>query len=271
MIGGKPLEKLTIKNRQADAGTDELYFYRGRIYNHCGPNDDRLQVRIMPHLAAVPDNEVENLPCYPSFFKGEVIQGLSEVENGKERADFVGVIATPDLQFGYVLGLMNDMQGVGKKERHINNYNLNGKGGLKDFLARRGLLPSSFEYKDIVMTRCVNEMDEDDQALGGQFELYNKKTGDYFIILSSGTMFTLQTGRACLRVGSPGQTASQKVPFSKILLEPGKLSFEAPTIEFNYKSLILGKHGKHPLSTLGSYSSIAWDGMDIGAIDNIVI
>ena len=73
-------------------------FYVGKIVNVATSDDNRLQVRIIPHMqdGDIPD---EDCPVYPSFFRDEFYTG--------KVGDYVWVIADEEFSLGYVYSLAN--------------------------------------------------------------------------------------------------------------------------------------------------------------------
>ena len=134
---------LNMKERSALQTSDELYFRKAKIYKCLGPEDDRLQVQVLPELQAIDEAEMEDLPKYPPLIKGTVITGKSHVEDG-DAADYVWCVCTPDLQVGYIIGLSNVFGETHTK--YTDSYSF---WDVKSFLGQRRVLPDTFNYNRI--------------------------------------------------------------------------------------------------------------------------
>jgi hypothetical protein len=266
MIGGQAADKSFHLNNRVDIPySDNLHLYRARIFRSMGSGDDRLQVRILPHLSGVGKDEEENLPKYGPLLRGTVIQGKTEVEDGKEEADHVVVFATPDFQHGYVLGLMNDNPGIGQAKM-LQSYSYN---VIKNFLLQHTAKPKDFDYEDLVIVNWLESKDKDGKITGGHIQLYNKKTGDWTFLMTSGLIVQYQQGKIFLRVGSPSKDGG-KTPFSSITMTPDKIYFDTPKFEVNAKLVVLGKHNHNLLGTINKVPSMA-TGFELYPVDNIFV
>lgn len=252
---------LNLNDRLANPWSDNLYIYKARIYKTLGPNDDRLQVRILPFMADIPKDELDNLPKYPSFFKGQVIAGYSEDKDGKAKASTVLVAATSDFTCGFILGLANQWEG-NLKAKFTGSYDFK---GIKRFLTQRGACPASFDYKDIMV-----EVNIGDDATGGFMRFYNIRTGDYFVLNRSGCIITIQQDKIYMRAGSPPRNPGTKVNFSQITITPNEIKFDTPLFNVNAKNLILGRHGLY-LQGTNSEIPTAVDMVSTVPIKNIMV
>lgn len=249
-----------MDDRTALSKSDELYVYKAKIYDNCRDGDDRLQVRILPYMAAIPDTDLVNLPRYPPFFKGQVIRGFTEKDDGVDKASLVFVIANSDFTFGYVMGLANSFPGPAKDDLFLESYNFS---RIKSFLTQRGINTSSFNYKDIVVQTLTNS----DQ--GGLIEMYNFRTGEKFIVNKSGTCIVMNQNKIYLRVGSPAETGSSPT-FSKIEMTPADISMKANLINIDGKMIKLGSHGNF-LAGFGGILPVSVDGQIIQPIMNVLV
>src|SRR5574344_744064 len=229
-----------FENRISPSYSDELRVYLASIYKTLGPNDDRLQLRILPYMIDIPDNELDNLPKFPAFSKSQVINGYTEYNDGKDKADRVYVLCTPDFSYGYVLSLATEFEG-NTKSRFSGSYNFK---DIKRYLAQRQCLPTDFEYKDIEVV--VNSREN---KTGGITILYNFRTGDYFIINNTGTIFTIQKDHIYMRVGSPSNPPEGKTNFSAIDITADEINFTTPTFNVNSPNIILGHHNLYLCAT----------------------
>ena len=208
-------------------------------------DDDRLQVQVLPELQDISEKEMEDLPKYPPFEKGRVIQGKCHLEYGDE-AEYVWCLCTPDLQVGYILHKANVYGKNTEQYRDSNSYL-----DVKQFIIARRALPDDFDYNHIDVVKWY------DTAQGGSIELYNYITGDWFLINRSGTILSVQQQEIHLRVGTPpNPPATGPVAHSSIIMVPDKIHFKSPNIEFHCDDLVLGKHGLQLGGILGLVPSM---------------
>ena len=223
---------LSMDKRNATNYSDEFVFRKAKIYDVCGPRDDRLQLQVMPELNGIDESEMEDLPKYPPFIKGEVITGRTHKDSG-DSADYVWVLCTPDLQVGYVLGLANNF---GKStERWNDSYSHR---DVRAFLQQRQALPEDFDYAHIKVV-WWNASDK-----GGSIHLYNYMTGDWVLLNTSGSIITVQQKQIYMRVGTPPDPPeSGPSAFSAITMTPDKITCKTTTFEIDAHTKIFGKHG----------------------------
>jgi hypothetical protein len=239
----KPVEGLIIK--------------RARIYDRCGVNDDRLQVRVMPDQALI--KESKYLPCYPCIFKGQVLNGITEKED-KEKATEVIVACTEDKTYGFVICLANVFHSFDKNEKFSESYGFN---YLRQFLNARGL--DNIKYSDMVVQNWVF-----DENQGGYVEMYNYKNGNKYIINSSGTCFVMKQDEIYIRCGSPSEGKSgpkkgiftKKSPFSEIRITPTMIYMKTAKFEVDAQTKIFGHSGQNICKTFG-VSALAVEGANI--------
>ena len=219
---------------------DELRIYRAQIYKVMGPHDDRLQVRILPYMIDVPTDELNYLPIYPPLFKGTVITGYSELEDGKEKATRVYVAATPDFTVGYILGFANEFES-NTNSKFSQSYNFS---QIKRYLNQRSCCPTDFEYKDIQV--LINTYED---GTGGLMVFYNFRTGDLFAVNTTGSIITLQKDKIYMRVGSPSDPPGGNNPFSSITIDSGKIVIDTSVLDLRAKSIIMGHDGLYLVGT----------------------
>ncbi len=222
-------QQFDIKRRQVAPVVDNLQLYRARVYKKMEPGDDRLQVRIMPQMADLP-NPDRFLPKFPPFFQGQVITGKTEVNVG-QLADFVWVAALPDFTVGYVLGLAN---GYGRAYEVLQN-SLNFTSVLQG-LINRGIASGDLDYKNIqVLHRSQNHLDMVDTVFG-----------DRFTMLSNGTIFALTRNQIYMRVGTPD---TGRTDFSAIRISREEINLATPTFRVKATNIVLGNKGLNVLAT----------------------
>lgn len=229
-----------FEKRTSPGIMDELRIYRAQIYKTKGPNDDRLQVRILPYMLDIPEDELDYLPIYPSLIKGKVFAGYSEQQDGKNKATRVYVAATPDFSVGYVIGLANEFE-ANSSSKFSGSYNFK---EIKRYLNQRSCCPTDFEYKDIQV--IINTFED---GTGGLMVFYNFRTGDLFAINTSGAMITLQRDKLYLRVGSPSNPPGGNNPFSSITMAADKITIDTPLLDLRAKNTILGHDGLYLVGT----------------------
>lgn len=252
---------MDIADRQAKITDDNLKVYKGIIYKVLGPEDDRLQVKIIPYMKDISVDELDNLPKYPMFFKGQKITGHDLYTYGDKKADFVYVLATSDFTVGYVLGLANEFETQGEAA-FTGSASIS---SVKRYLAQRGALPSEFESSDIVV--LINSVEKDK---GGILALYNYRTGDFFILNSSGTFATIQTDSVMIRAGSPSQDGTTKVNSSTIKLTADKIEIKTPFLEVDSPKIVLG-HNNMKLCGTNSLIGVPVDGTVLMPIEGITV
>jgi hypothetical protein len=257
-----------VKERQGETYSDNLKLYKARIYKVLGPKDDRLQVRIIPHMVDLPDSELSNLPRFPPFIKGQVIMGKTEVDDGALLADIVYVVATPDFQFGFVLGKTNYF-GENTDSPMPDSYDFT---QVKKFLTKRKILPDSFDYRNIVVQNWNENYDSDGNMTGGIMEFYNYKTGEKFILLTSGVIFALTQDKIYMRIGAGDSQANTGSKYSAMTMTASSILFKtAGNFTIDAQKVILGKRGMKVLSTSGGLIPFACDGQDISAASNVYV
>jgi len=220
--------------------SDELIIRKAKIYKIMGPKDDRLQVMPIPEFMGINDEELDNLPIYPMFFKGEVITGeaIKKDPNSRstptkddiQKADCVWCMCTRDFSVGYIFAGCNDYGSAKKDVAYKNSYDWN---SIKNFLHQRQALPEDFDYKNLIVTSFTSS----------SISCYNRVSGDWILMNSSGSILTVQQKKIYMCVGSPpNPISSGPVGFSFISMTPDKMELSSPNIELNYTDLFLGKN-----------------------------
>lgn len=212
---------------------NELVVRKGKIYSILGPKDDRLQVQIFPDLQGIPNEELDNLPKYPPFFKNTFTPGRTIKDDGDD-AEWVWCLCTRDLQVGFVLGLC-DRFPTTAQEVKASAYSFK---NIEKYLAQRMAKPKNFNYNNLVVKACV-QSDE-----GGMVEMYDRITGDWFLLNSTGAIITVQQSKVYIRVGSPPNPISDgPVSFSAITMETDKIKVQTKNFELKAENTMLGNHG----------------------------
>jgi hypothetical protein len=225
------------RERQVPEYFDQLQIYRARIVSKPDVGDDRLQVRIIPHMVDIPEKEL--LPTWPPFFRGQVITGKTE-QDYQKGADYVWVASVPDFSIGFVLGLANSYEGEDKFTRSYNYKD------LIQGLMKRNVVPSDMNYKDMYVQYWTDDF----------IEMVNYKTGDKFIVHSNGNMIVMERNQIFMRVGSgdsseaPGPNSSAP-PYSMMRLSRQEISIATPHLRIRASQITMGDQG---LYLLGSAS-----------------
>ncbi len=223
----------SMERRKAHPASDEFVIRRARIYKSLGPRDDRLQVQIIPDMMGLDEAEMDNLPRYPPFIKGTVIQGKSIKEDG-DKAEDVWVVCTPDYQVGYVLGKSNPFGDNTEKPKYPRSYNYD---AVKKYMNGRRILPEDFDYSHSDVVHWVST----DQ--GGMIELYNYLTGDWLLMNSSGSIISVQQKRIFIRVGTPPDPPEAgPAAFSAMTMTESEVNFKCPNFVVDAQKVVLGKH-----------------------------
>jgi hypothetical protein len=253
-FSNKPLQ---MENRAAKTFSDEFVIRKAKIYRCLGPSDDRLQLQILPELQGIDDEEMDDLPKYPPFIKGTVITGRSHKEDG-DKAEYVWVLCTPDLQLGYVLGKSNVFGEPNKK--YPDSYSWK---DVKSFLRERRALPDDFDYKHLQVTNWVTS------DKGGMINCFNYLTGDWVLLNTSGTILTIQQKKIYLRVGTPAPGGAFPVAFSAITMTQDKIHVKTPNFELDATDAILGHHGMNAMATVSAGVLVGRNGVSAQSVSNI--
>jgi hypothetical protein len=219
---------------------NNFQIYKAALYECLGPNDDRLRVRILPYMTELDDTELDNLPAYPPFFKGQVITGISEIDFGKENCDCVWVLATADFQTGFILGKANAF-GANTSQKYPYSYNYD---EVKQYLSNRRALPDDFDYEHIIIRLKTGSEDYGEEvanvASGGVIELYNYLTGDYVLLNTSGTVLCVMQHQIYARVGTPSSAGAGGSVFSALTIKAETINLKSQRIFLDGKSVMLG-------------------------------
>lgn len=231
---------------------DAFQLRKAKIVEILGPNDDRIRVRVLGLNTGVEDKD--NLPCFFPFYQGTCIPG--DVD------DTIWVVCTSDCQQGYYLGTASIFS-LDKNNIKNVSYSYN---NLNKFLKERKICPDDFDYKNIVIDKCV--MSEN----GGIIEGYNRKTGDWFLINSTGAMITVQQQCIYMRVGSPPDPiTSGPVGFSSIEMRTDSIDIKTPNFNVDADKIVLGHHGLNLAAMSTSSPSVGQNGIPVIKIDNISV
>lgn len=213
-----------------------LQIYKARIVNKPDAGDDRLQVRIIPHMMTIAETDL--LPKYPPFFRGEVITGVSErqvdnqdVEEGV-RPDYVWVASLPDFTVGYVLGLANHWRG---EDQFQDSYNYE---GILQAATRAGIIPNDMKYKDMYVQHWNDNY----------LEMVNRRFGEKFIITSSGAMLAITRNQVYMQVGNRDPEDPDQ-PFSFIRMGREEIGIQTKKLRIRAENIVVGERDLALLAT----------------------
>lgn len=209
----------------------------------------------MPDLAGIPENEQDNLPIFQPFFPGTFVTGKSVHKDGKDKADFVWCICTKDFQVGYILGLCSQFYWDNQEKAEAGSIRFN---SLEDYCRQRKCWPSDFKYQDLIVAKASQN-----PSSGGMIEFYNRNTGDWFLINTSGAMITVQRNKIYMRVGSPGAA------FSSIELSGNSIDFKTNEINFTKCQNINFGHSGMVLGGIPGGTCLGRNGVIVTAVSNI--
>lgn len=232
---------------------DDLHIYRARIVDNCKKNDDRLQVRIMPFMAGIKEDDI--LPKYSPFFQGEVVRGKTEKADGKEAADYVWVVAVPDFTYGFVLGLANSFDSINTSPmaRSWNYQN------IKQSLQRSGAITEDFDYNNLAVDFC--------NSSATFLQIRSITNGNIWWFSSTGNVISLQEQKVYLSARNGNQSGAT---MSFIELKPNSIVIKSDLIDLRGKKIIMGKHGKNLMGT-SAKSTKTYNGTDLVPIDNVFV
>ena len=220
----------------------DLHFFKGMIYRNLGKNDNRLQVRILPHMAYIKGKELDNLPKFPSFYKDERVSGKDEFTVGKDEADYVWVVATSDFQYGFVMGLASSSsRNSTEKNRENMSYEV-----VRKYLAQRRIIPEDFDFEHLTVQALSQGEDY------GYVEAYNFLTGEKLIFNAQGTIFSMQKDCIYMRVGLASTTS--KVPSSIIKMDKNEIYFKSNSFHIDANAVTVGNRNTH---LVGTHSEVA--------------
>lgn len=241
------------KNYNPDLRDDDLHIYKARIYKNMKVQDDRIQVRLLPFMADIPDKECSMLPKFPPFRLGHVIRGYTEVDDGADKASIVYVVCNKTFNFGYVLDLVNNFEGCAKQAMSA-SWKFQ---KVKSILTRANALPSSFEYANINVD-VIN-------PAGTLMMFHDFKNGNFFLMDCYGDTFTMQNKKIymCARAG-----VESGANMSSVSITPERVDINTQIFNVNAKQYLFGKHAMHVLGT-NSISAVMYNGMNLTPLTNM--
>lgn len=258
---------MDFENKYDKIDSLSLRFYKARIYENMGPKDLRLRVRPLPFLLDIPKAEEKNLPVYPMFFSDQIIKGKTEKDSGSQ-ADIVSILATPDFDKGYVVGLTQNFEGnLEKASNALFDFN-----AIKNYLSKRSVYPTDFTYDNLTVQHWHENVDKEGKVTGGLLECFNIKTGDKFLMSTQGWLLILTKEKVLIRCGSGSSDPSQAMAgklFSAIEMTPSKIKMSSKTIEFDADAVRLGNRGLKLLGTTAGLIPVSVEGQSFIASQQV--
>jgi len=151
--------------------------YIAKIEALATPEDDRLQVRVLPEMESL---DKSYLPVWPFFFKNQTITG--------NLGDLVWCIANTEFTMGYVLGYANSYSWIGDYASSSIPTSLKDKLDNVHVELRGKLL----SYRDIIVTYW-NE---------SSIHFVDRSTGAHITAFTSGTVSIVRPEEIILAVGA---------------------------------------------------------------------
>lgn len=233
----------------------ELVLRKARIYDILDQDNNQLKVWPLPDLAGISEDEYENLPVFQPFHPGTYVSGRTVKKDGKEKADLVWCVCTKDFQIGYILGLCSQFYWDDDQKAKASSVRFD---KLANYCRERKCWASDFKYEDLVVVKATQN-----PSSGGLIEFYNRNTGDWFLINTTGAMISVQRSKIYLRVGSPGKS------FSSIDMSGNSIDFKTNEVNFSKcQSITLG-HSGMLLATIPGGTCIGRNGVMVNNAPNI--
>ncbi len=235
--------------------SDELVLRKARIYKILDSTNNKIQVWPLPDLAGIPEDEYDNLPIFQPFYPGTFVAGRSVKEDGKEKADLVWCVCTKDFQTGYIIGLCSQFYWDTDEKAKAGSIRFD---TLAKYCRERKCWSSDFKYEDLVVVKASQNPQK-----GGMIEFYNRNTGDWYLINTTGAMISVQRDKIYMRVGSPGKA------FSSIDMSGNSIDFKTNEINFSKCQNITFGHSGMLLATIPGGISIGRNGVIVANAPNI--
>lgn len=247
MLGGAFTNSFDENERR-----DSLQLRKAKIVELMKDDDNRIRVRVLGLNSNAEDKD--NLPCFFPFFQGTYTPG--------DEGDVIWVVCTRDCQQGYYLGQMP----IFTSNKSYISKTAYGYKQIKKFLQQRKACPKDFSYKNIVIDKCTMSKE------GGIVEGYNRKTGDWFLINSTGSIITVQQGRVYIRVGSPANPISSgPTGFSSIEMMTDQVEVKTPNFIVNADKVVLGHHGLNLAGMVTDSPCVGMNNVPVMKVDNISV
>lgn len=219
------MQKFLQADQRLDASyRDVLQIFRARAVSKPEPGDDRLQVRIIPHMVDI--TEIRALPFFPPFFKNQVIVARTEEEH-KENAEYVWVAALPDFTVGFVLGLASSYETSTPKFTESYNYK-----SVIDGLIQRGIASTHTRYENLYVQFWNDDYIEMIDT--------NPDSAAKYMILGNGTIIAMTPNQIYMRVGAEDYGDTR---FSAIRMSREEINFVTEHFRVKAADITLGNKG----------------------------
>lgn len=181
----------------------EYGFYLGEIVDVAQPKDNRLGIRILPHMADIDEGLC---PLYPSFFKDSLYTGKT--------GELVWVVCSEDFSIGYVFGPANyttypdtlESEGNSVYEKTKDKINLSIPDSLTDAVSTSAskILGRYLNFSNVKVTywddNCIHYIERDS---GGMIIAY--KSGSFYIFRQNEMI--IKIGPSVLKLNSDSLSA----------------------------------------------------------------
>lgn len=241
---------------------NDLKFYEARIYSNPTPNDNRIKVRILPFMETE-SYDIDMLPSFPPLFKGTCLNGYSENNDGSKKAENVLVLSNSEWTFGWVICKSNCFNINNSSEDGMVPWQNIGYDFIKDNIQHlkfeKNLISPDYDFENLVIQTLVFE--NEGNVKGGMIEFYNYKSGDKYILHSSGTGIAITAGGVKIFAGpqnlSGNEASLENGKCSSITLEPDRLSIRCRDIVFDTNNISFGGGNRYILTSTSAATSYA--------------
>lgn len=247
----------------------QLYFRRASLYSNSTLNKDKLKVRILPDMVGLDKKE---LPFYGMFNSTELIHGLAEEDTyDYQKSTKLWVLCTSDYKSGFIFSEDNSDNDISSNKSSIS-------WPFKSFythVSRMGLNTNSFNYKELKviytntpyynMFSVSGVTEKKSIKTAGMIDVTNTRTGERWIMLSSGTCIAIMQDGLHFRVGSPSLDGR-----STIDITPNEIYIKSKNIVLDAEHTSLGRHGMNVAGFQGCIP-VAVDGQSIVPLYDVTI
>ena len=166
-------------------------FYVADILEATTIDDNRLRIRVLPHMEGIPKDKC---PCWPSFFRDELYTG--------KEGELVWVICNDDFSLGYIFGIANyntygditTQGGTSIFQTSRDGINLSIPESLRNTITESSCktLGTSLSLSDAKVTywsnKCVHYVE--------------RSTGGFVIAFSNGTLYIFRPDEIIIKIGN---------------------------------------------------------------------
>ncbi len=207
-----------------------MELYLAKVEQTCTPDDFRLTVRILPHLAEIQDTN--DLPRFPAFFGNKGYTGKVD--------EVVWVTANEEFSMGYVMGVVNKFdweEDYASQSVTKDNWDKISKASVQFGVRALPFTDLELIYWD---NTCMH--------------MINRRDGSLIIGYSSGSIHIVSETELLHIIPN----AEDSTKSSVIQMTDSKISLRAEEIFINGKKVFLGRKSYGPLVvTQGSDTNVA--------------